>query len=147
MSRIMNTGNECNQDELDIASAFFVTVTHTYPSSLSLIFVRITGLVISWQDVWNRFRSRLHLESDRNFQANGLHIYTNSDSSTISSPPFAKSRMVRNLYSKHYSRVSDSLVVMNFTEMEAKVREATNNEPWGASSTQLNEIADGTHNL
>jgi len=37
-------------------------------------------------------------------------------------------------------------VVMNFTEMEAKVREATNNEPWGASSTQLNEIADGTHN-
>ena len=25
---------------------------------------------------------------------------------------------------------------MNFTEMEAKVREATNNEPWGASSMQ-----------
>jgi epsin len=25
--------------------------------------------------------------------------------------------------------------VMNYTEMEAKVREATNNEPWGASST------------
>lgn len=24
--------------------------------------------------------------------------------------------------------------VMNFTEMEAKVREATNNEPWGMSS-------------
>lgn len=24
---------------------------------------------------------------------------------------------------------------MNYTEMEAKVREATNNEPWGASST------------
>ncbi|ORY80465.1 hypothetical protein BCR37DRAFT_359509 [Protomyces lactucae-debilis] len=38
-------------------------------------------------------------------------------------------------------------VVMNFTEMEAKVREATNNEPWGASSTQLAEIADGTHNF
>ncbi|KAK5194222.1 Epsin-3, clathrin recruitment and traffic between the Golgi and endosome, partial [Cryomyces antarcticus] len=24
--------------------------------------------------------------------------------------------------------------VMNYTEMEAKVREATNNEPWGAST-------------
>ncbi|KAJ5287662.1 hypothetical protein N7478_003348 [Penicillium angulare] len=31
--------------------------------------------------------------------------------------------------------------VMNYTEMESKVREATNNEPWGASTTQnLNEI-------
>jgi epsin len=25
--------------------------------------------------------------------------------------------------------------VMNYTEMEAKVREATNNEPWGTSSS------------
>ncbi|KAL1980448.1 hypothetical protein VTN96DRAFT_4137 [Rasamsonia emersonii] len=36
--------------------------------------------------------------------------------------------------------------VMNYTEMEAKVREATNNEPWGASSTLMQEIANGTHN-
>ncbi|CCC07840.1 unnamed protein product [Sordaria macrospora k-hell] len=36
--------------------------------------------------------------------------------------------------------------VMNYTEMEAKVREATNNEPWGASSTLMQEIADGTFN-
>ncbi|KAL9132198.1 MAG: hypothetical protein Q9217_000002 [Psora testacea] len=35
--------------------------------------------------------------------------------------------------------------VMNYTEMEAKVREATNNEPWGASSTLMQEIANGTH--
>lgn len=34
--------------------------------------------------------------------------------------------------------------VMNYTEMEAKVREATNNEPWGASSTLMQEIASGT---
>ncbi|KAF2093690.1 ENTH-domain-containing protein [Rhizodiscina lignyota] len=34
--------------------------------------------------------------------------------------------------------------VMNYTEMEAKVREATNNEPWGASSTLMQEIANGT---
>lgn len=27
------------------------------------------------------------------------------------------------------------IAVMNYTEMEAKVREATNNEPWGASSS------------
>ncbi|KAF1954927.1 ENTH-domain-containing protein [Byssothecium circinans] len=36
--------------------------------------------------------------------------------------------------------------VMNYTEMEAKVREATNNEPWGASSTSLQEIANATFN-
>ncbi len=39
-----------------------------------------------------------------------------------------------------------AVAVMNYTEMEAKVREATNNEPWGASSTQMQEIADGTFN-
>ncbi|MCJ1337299.1 Epsin-3, clathrin recruitment and traffic between the Golgi and endosome [Bachmanniomyces sp. S44760] len=37
-------------------------------------------------------------------------------------------------------------VVMNFTEMESKVREATNNEPWGASSTLMQEIANATYN-
>ncbi|KAK2069179.1 hypothetical protein P8C59_003783 [Phyllachora maydis] len=36
--------------------------------------------------------------------------------------------------------------VMNYTDMEAKVREATNNEPWGASSTLMQEIANGTFN-
>ncbi|KAF2090405.1 ENTH-domain-containing protein [Saccharata proteae CBS 121410] len=36
--------------------------------------------------------------------------------------------------------------VMNYTEMESKVREATNNEPWGASSTLMQEIANGTYN-
>nr|POE68837.1 enth domain-containing protein [Quercus suber] len=35
---------------------------------------------------------------------------------------------------------------MNYTEMEAKVREATNNEPWGASSTMMQEIANATFN-
>ncbi|KAL4913410.1 hypothetical protein BDW62DRAFT_164840 [Aspergillus aurantiobrunneus] len=35
--------------------------------------------------------------------------------------------------------------VMNYTEMESKVREATNNEPWGASTTLMQEIATGTH--
>eukprot|EP00158_Paraphelidium_tribonemae_P008127 Partr_v1_DN28483_c0_g2_i1_m41996 putative Clathrin interactor 1 len=36
--------------------------------------------------------------------------------------------------------------VMNYTEMEAKVREATSNDPWGASSTLLLEISRGTQN-
>jgi len=36
--------------------------------------------------------------------------------------------------------------VMNYTEMEAKVREATNNDPWGCSTTLMQEIADGTYN-
>lgn len=35
---------------------------------------------------------------------------------------------------------------MNLTEMESKVREATNNEPWGASSTLMQQIAAGTYN-
>ncbi|KAF7510082.1 hypothetical protein GJ744_007186 [Endocarpon pusillum] len=35
--------------------------------------------------------------------------------------------------------------VMNYTEMESKVREATNNEPWGASTSLMQEIANGTH--
>jgi epsin len=35
-------------------------------------------------------------------------------------------------------------VVLNVSEMEAKVREATNDDPWGASSTLMQEIAQGT---
>jgi epsin len=35
---------------------------------------------------------------------------------------------------------------MNLTEMESKVREATNNEPWGAPSTLMAQIAAGTYN-
>ncbi|KAI0763525.1 hypothetical protein BD413DRAFT_642400 [Trametes elegans] len=34
-------------------------------------------------------------------------------------------------------------VVFNVSEMEAKVRDATNDEPWGASSTLMQEIAQG----
>ncbi|CAH7687363.1 epsin-3 [Phakopsora pachyrhizi] len=34
-------------------------------------------------------------------------------------------------------------VVLNYTEMEAKVRDATNDDPWGASSTLMQEIAQG----
>lgn len=37
-------------------------------------------------------------------------------------------------------------VVLNYTEMEAKVHEATNNEAWGASSTAMQEIAQATFN-
>ncbi|KAN0127975.1 hypothetical protein V8E53_014229 [Lactarius tabidus] len=38
-------------------------------------------------------------------------------------------------------------VVLNVSEMEAKVREATNEDPWGASSTLMQEIAQGTFNF
>jgi epsin len=34
--------------------------------------------------------------------------------------------------------------VMNYTEYEIKVRDATNNDPWGASSTLMNEISLAT---
>lgn len=33
-----------------------------------------------------------------------------------------------------------AIAVMNYTEMESKVREATNNEPWGASTTVRYQI-------
>lgn len=46
---------------------------------------------------------------------------------------------------KAYVRKAQN-AVMNFTPIEAKVREATNNEPWGASSTAMQEIAEATHN-
>ncbi|EPT00274.1 hypothetical protein FOMPIDRAFT_1123041 [Fomitopsis schrenkii] len=38
-------------------------------------------------------------------------------------------------------------VVFNVSEMEGKVRDATNDEPWGASSTLMQEIAQGTYNF
>ncbi|KAK0201516.1 hypothetical protein DFS33DRAFT_993518 [Desarmillaria ectypa] len=37
-------------------------------------------------------------------------------------------------------------VVLNVSEIEAKVREATNDDPWGASSTLMQDIADRTFN-
>ncbi|KAF9265204.1 ENTH-domain-containing protein [Marasmius fiardii PR-910] len=37
-------------------------------------------------------------------------------------------------------------VVLNVSEIEAKVREATNDDPWGASSTLMQEIANRTFN-
>lgn len=38
-------------------------------------------------------------------------------------------------------------MVLNVSEMEAKVQEATNDDPWGASSTLMGEIAQGTFNF
>ncbi|PWN30423.1 ENTH-domain-containing protein [Jaminaea rosea] len=36
---------------------------------------------------------------------------------------------------------------LNISEIEAKVNEATNDDPWGASSTLMQEIAGATHNF
>lgn len=46
---------------------------------------------------------------------------------------------------KSYVRKAQN-AVLNLSEMESKVREATNNEPWGVSTTKMNEIAQGTYN-
>ena len=35
----------------------------------------------------------------------------------------------------------------NYTEAESRVREATNDEPWGASSSLMQHIAQDTFNL
>ncbi|KAH3900029.1 related to Epsin-3 [Saccharomycodes ludwigii] len=51
-----------------------------------------------------------------------------------------------NLYdAKKYFRKAQN-IVFNYTEIESKVREATNNEPWGASSTLMEQISRGTYN-
>lgn len=46
---------------------------------------------------------------------------------------------------KYFRRAQN--VVFNYTDMEAKVREATNNEPWGASTTLMEQISQGTYNM
>ena len=47
---------------------------------------------------------------------------------------------------KKYFRKAQNMVY-NYTDMESKVREATNNEPWGCSSTLMEQIAQGTYNI
>lgn len=46
---------------------------------------------------------------------------------------------------KSYVRKAQN-AVLNLSDIEAKVREATNNEPWGASTTLMADIARGTFN-
>ncbi len=41
-----------------------------------------------------------------------------------------------------FNRVKNA--IQNYTEYEAKTRDATNNEPWGASSTLMQELASAT---
>jgi epsin len=36
---------------------------------------------------------------------------------------------------------ADVVAVMNYTQMEAKVREATTNDPWGCSTTSVFRLA------
>ena len=38
-------------------------------------------------------------------------------------------------------------VAHNYTDAQVKVREATSNDPWGPSSTQMSEIAGRPHTL
>lgn len=46
---------------------------------------------------------------------------------------------------KKYFRKAQNMVY-NYTEMESKVREATNNEPWGTPSTLMEQISQGSFN-
>ncbi|GMM35494.1 Ent4 protein [Saccharomycopsis crataegensis] len=45
---------------------------------------------------------------------------------------------------KHVRKAQN--MVLNLSSIEAKVREATNNEPWGTPSHKMQEIADATYN-
>lgn len=44
----------------------------------------------------------------------------------------------------HSAVVHSTNVVMNYTEIEAKVREATNDEPWGPTGPLMQELAHST---
>ena len=39
------------------------------------------------------------------------------------------------------------ILILMFILFQVKVREATSNDPWGPSSTQMSEIADLTYNM
>lgn len=43
-----------------------------------------------------------------------------------------------------YSQNRSTNVVMNYTEVEGKVREATNDEPWGPTGPLMQELAHAT---
>jgi hypothetical protein len=66
---------------------------------------------------------------------NGLVVNLGQFSTIMSLQTFGKSalRVAKN-YTKGYS------------DVQAKVREATSNDPWGPSGTQMNEIAQMTYN-
>ena len=60
----------------------------------------------------------------------------------MSAPIFRMEKLVYVLllqYTKYYPAKATN-VVMNYTETEAKVREATNDDPWGPSGIDLNKI-------
>ena len=46
----------------------------------------------------------------------------------------------------HFKRSVKNLV-KNYSEYEVKVREATSNDPWGPSGTQMSLISDMTYNV
>lgn len=53
--------------------------------------------------------------------------------------------MIQNIF--HFYNIYEfhsTNVVMNYTETEAKVREATNEEPWGPTGQQMQELAHAT---
>ncbi len=45
---------------------------------------------------------------------------------------------------KLFKKASNTILAI--PEIEIKVKEATNNEPWGPSGTQMADIARATHN-
>lgn len=58
-------------------------------------------------------------------------------------PDLAKQASQLTMYDvkSYYTQAKNA--VLNISEMEAKVREATNDDPWGASSTLMQQIAEG----
>ncbi|KAG0221937.1 Epsin-1, required for endocytosis and actin patch assembly, partial [Actinomortierella wolfii] len=53
----------------------------------------------------------------------------------MSTPKYAAKSAARQL--KNFTK--------GYTEWQAKVREATSNDPWGPSGTQMNELAQATY--
>lgn len=53
-------------------------------------------------------------------------------------------RVAKN-YTKGYSDTQVSLLSLDIADRQTKVRDATSNDPWGPSGTQMNELAQLTY--
>lgn len=74
-----------------------------------------------------------------------LHVYVCSQWKLYMLNEFAEMLVLNFKWKRHKSIIFVFLhrtnVVMNYTEVESKVREATNDDPWGPSGQLMTEIS------
>ena len=60
-------------------------------------------------------------------------------------PPFSQPVMSLTHFGKATLRVAKNYT-KGYSDVQAKVRDATSNDPWGPTGTQMNELAQMTYN-